>query len=477
MRGIVWFREDLRINDNPALFNASRDCHDGIIGVFIIDSSMWHEHNVAACRVDFILRGLTELNHELSKLNIPLIIIEVRSTKDIPQVLHKLTEEFKVQALFFNRQYEVNEKKRDLLVINYLKQKNISCSVYDDQIIFLPDDLKTQQGSYYKVFTSFKNAWYQRFHRQERMKLLPKPKSQQPLNITSSSIPNKITGFNSTIDPNLWPAGENSAAKQLKFFIKNNLHDYAKCRDFPSLDCTSKLSPYLSAGMISVKTCFHAALIANNDEIESGGKGAGTWISELIWREFYKYILIVFPRISMNKAYKIETEKLHWHYDEKKFKCWQQGLTGYPIIDAAMRQLNTTGWMHNRLRMVTAMFLAKNLFFDWRLGEKYFITNLIDGDLAANNGNWQWCASTGVDAVPYFRIFNPIRQSERFDPQGNFIRKFCPELNEFDDYAIHHPEARNPSLAFKVNYPSPIVDLEKSRQYAINAHRALGKVT
>ena len=218
--------------------------------------------------------------------------------------------------------------------------------------------------------------------------------------------------------------------------------------------------------MISPRECFLAAFKANNQQLETGHNGAVVWMSELIWREFYKHLLVAVPRISMNKAYQLKTEKLPWSKDKKLFSAWANGKTGFPIIDAAMRQLNTTGWMHNRLRMIVASFLAKNLQLDWRLGEKYFMQHLIDGDLAANNGGWQWSASTGVDAAPYFRVFNPLRQSRRFDPAGDFIRQFCPELKHLTAKEIHNP-------AQTLNYPRAIIDLEKSRRHFIAGYKKI----
>jgi len=287
------------------------------------------------------------------------------------------------------------------------------------------------------------------------------------LGIKSSTIPEKISGFSSDINPRLWPAGEKQADQRLDKFITEKLFDYDKQRDFPAITGTSRLSPYLAAGMISARQCFQAALIENKQQLDSGNKGALTWMSELIWREFYKTILMAAPRVSMNRPYKISADKIKWDFNQKQFDAWKEGRTGYPLIDAAMRQLKQTGWMHNRLRMIVAMFLVKNLFFDWRLGETYFMSQLIDGDLAANNGGWQWCASTGTDAAPYFRIFNPITQSKRFDPEGTFIRQYCPELSLLDNKVIHEPY-RKPIF---LNYPKPIIELNTKRSKVLAAYK------
>lgn len=472
LRGIIWFREDLRIFDNTALCNATQMCTDGLVAIYIIDTSMWLNHHVAACKVEFILRGLTYLQADLEKLHIPLLIKQVDSTNDIAHVLFHLAEKIQAKKIFFNRQYEVNENRRDQFVQSFLNNKNIFCHLFDDQAILPPGSVMTQKGEFYKVFTAFKHAWYREFSQQGKKSLL-KPHKTKPIeNIHSSTIPTSLSSFKSSVNPDLWPSGEKNANKRLDYFIEDHLFLYHNQRDFPALKGTSQLSPYLASGMISARYCFLAALTKNKFELDTGNKGAITWMSELIWRDFYKHILYAVPHISMNQPFQPETKQLKWKFDTAQLNAWQNGQTGFPIIDAAMRQLNTIGWMHNRLRMIVAMFFTKNLFFDWRIGEKYFISHLIDGDLSANNGGWQWCASTGTDAVPYFRIFNPIRQSERFDPEGHFIRQYCPELVDCDNKSIHAPFA---SLVKNIHYPKPIVNLEVTRKQAIQAFKNIKK--
>jgi len=470
MRGLVWFREDLRVQDNMALFHASKQCDGGVIATCLIDTQLWRNHHMAACRVEFILRGLEHLSKTLEKLNIPLLVFEVTHTQTIPETLYRLTHEFNIQSVFFNRQYEINEQRRDQAVTQHLEKNSIFVYSYDDQVILAPNSVVTQQNGYFKIFTPYKRAWQQLFS-QRNIGLLPPLKPQKILSIKSTVIPKKLTDFDSSIEPTLWPAGEKAAETKLTHFIEHHLVHYDTQRDFPALTGTSQLSPYLSTGMISPRQCFLAALSANNHQLITGNKGAITWMSELIWREFYKHLLVAVPRVSMGKPYQLHTEKLPWNYDESLFIAWSQGKTGYPIIDAAIRQLHTTGWMHNRLRMIVAMFFSKNLFLDWRLGEQYFIRHLIDGDLAANNGGWQWCASTGTDAAPYFRIFNTVTQSERFDPDGIFIRQYCPELAKLDNKAIHDPSKRAPYLLKKCAYPQAIVDLAQSRQRFLAAFK------
>jgi len=468
MRGLVWFREDLRTEDNTALSAAARKCTDGLIALYIIDSEAWIKHHMAPARIQFILKGLTCLREDLENLHIPLQVIK---TKDVAAKILETMQTHRCQALFYNRQYEIDEIKRDNLISQKMLQHHLQHHAFDDQTILPPNKIRTQQGGFFKVFTPFKKAWQQIFL-QIDIRLAKPVKPQKKLNIQSTDIPS-LRSFKTTIDFSHWPSGPKAAQYRLKHFIKQGLADYHKFRDFPAKKGTSRLSPYLSCGMISSRQCFMTACAANHYELDSHSKGAITWMNELIWREFYKNLLIAVPRLSMHRAFKSKTEELQWRYNEKQFLAWQEGMTGIPIIDAAMRQLKHIGWMHNRLRMIVGMFFTKNMFFDWRLGEKYFIEHLIDGDLAANNGGWQWCASTGTDAAPYFRVFNPLSQSERFDPEGEFIRSYCPELKSFDNKAIHDPHTRNPVLAQKVKYPQPIVDLKLSRIEAIAAFKTL----
>lgn len=470
MRSVIWFREDLRIHDNTALYHAANHS-SSLIALYVIDTEAWNKHDMAACRIEFILRGLTCLSEQLRELNIPLIIQQTKESSQVANNILHVMQTHQARTLYFNRQYEINELRRDKDVETLLASHQLDCNTYDDQLILPPNKVLTQQGHYYRVFTPYKRAWQQYYLRHGATSLLKKPAPMKPCHINPSAVPDALPGIASDIDSSLWPAGEKEALKRLLEFIRSHLPDYAQHRDFPAKEGTSKLSPYLSTGMISPRQCFLAALKANEMEIDTGKQGALTWMNELIWRDFYKQILISVPRISMNKAFQINTDKIIWKTNADHLKAWQTGQTGIPIIDAAMRQLNQTGWMHNRLRMVTAMFLAKNLFLNWRLGEKYFMQHLIDGDLAANNGGWQWSASTGTDAAPYFRIFNPIRQSERFDPDGTFIRRYCPELKELSNRAIHDPHTRTSELAKKNHYPKPIVNLEQTRQYAIQAFK------
>lgn len=471
MRCLIWFKEDLRVDDNTALYHATLAATDGVVAIYVISPQAWKQHDVAACRVDFTLRNLKVLSQRLAKLNIPLLVREARTEKEVPDILFYVASLLKIDALYCNQQYELDEARRDLKVEALCKQNQIKFFSYMDQTILAPGDVLTAKNNYFTVFTPFKNAWLKRFA-QQIMHVLPTPKKQKQLNLSGDEIPETIAGFNSNIATELWPAGEVHAQQRLQGFVETKIAEYAKQRDFPIIDGTSQLSPYLAAGIISPRQCLQAALQANQFKLTSGNAGILTWMSELIWREFYKHVLHNFPRVSMHRAFKLQTEELQWNNDSEVFKAWCEGKTGYPIVDAAMRQLHQIGWMHNRLRMLVAMFLVKDLWIDWRWGEKYFMQNLIDGDLAANNGGWQWAASTGTDAVPYFRIFNPITQSKKFDPNGDFIRRFCPELSALDKNMIHDPDGQ---LRKKINYPQMIVDHKVARERALKHFKKLGQ--
>ncbi|NQD91981.1 deoxyribodipyrimidine photo-lyase, partial [Pseudomonas sp. CrR25] len=368
-------------------------------------------------------------------------------------------------------EYGVHESRRDGAVARDLKRQGVDWHSYLDQLLFKPGSLLTRSGGYFQVYSQFRTVCWQRLH-VALPSLLPRPAAQAPLSIGGDARVGEIAGFAppSTALRQLWPAGEAAASERLAHFADEQIGHYHDQRDFPAKPGTSQLSAYLAAGVLSPRQCLHAALQANRGEFDSGNNGVVTWINELLWREFYKHILVGYPRVSRHRAFRQETEALPWREAPDELAAWQQGRTGFPLIDAAMRQLLATGWMHNRLRMIVAMFLSKNLLIDWRAGERFFMRHLIDGDLAANNGGWQWSASTGTDAVPYFRLFNPLSQSRKFDPNGRFIRHWLPELADLDNRDIHAP----PPLGV-ADYPAPLVDLGQSRARALAAFKDLAR--
>jgi deoxyribodipyrimidine photo-lyase len=357
---------------------------------------------------------------------------------------------------------------RDEQVDEAVRAAGATVQSLDDQTIVPPDGLRTGSGGYYTVFTPYRRRWTEVVKASWPIRLRDKPKRQQRLSVGREPV-ETITFHTSRY----WPAGEREAERRLSKFIEQRIGAYDKQRDYPAVDGTSTLSPYLAAGCISARQCLVAADRANGGEIEGPGGGATTWISELIWREFYRHVMVGFRRVSMNRPFKLVTERLKWSDDEARFEAWREGRTGVPIVDAAMRQLHATGWMHNRLRMITAMYLTKDLRIDWRRGERHFMQHLVDGDLASNNGGWQWSASTGTDSVPYFRIFNPYTQGERFDANGEFVRRWLPELKDVEDDLIHDPTAWPLGMHERTGYPRPIVDHAAARLEALAMFKAI----
>ena len=473
MRSIVWFRGDLRADDNRALYQAAREADRGVVAAFVIAARQWQQHDWADIKVEFLLRNLACLSERLKRLNIPLRILRAHRFADVPQALLTLARETRCGALYFNREYEVNEARRDEVVRRQFEQAGLGVRTFDDQTIVPPHAIRTKQGTFYTVFTPFARAW-SAWVEEHGAEPLPTPRRQPQMASAADPIPETVPGFVlSRGRPDLWPAGERVAQRRLGEFIDRRIAQYKKLRDFPAVDGTSRLSPYLALGVLSPRQCLAEARQANGGRLTAGAAGPATWISELVWREFYRHVLVGFPRVSMNRPFKLETERVPWRTDEDDFRAWCEGRTGVPIIDAAMRQLAATGWMHNRLRMIVAMFLTKDLLIDWRWGERHFMQHLIDGDLASNNGGWQWSASAGTDAAPYFRIFNPYAQSRKFDPQGEFIRQWVPELSELDGRTIHDPSALPPAARGHFDYPAPLCNHAAARRRAIAAFSKL----
>ena len=465
MKGIVWFRSDLRIDDNPALNAALSNC-DEVLAIYVFSQSQWEIHNESNIKQEFLFNNLTSLEESLLKLNIPLIAMNTDSYKTLPKDLLNFVIEQKIENIFWNNEFGVNESERDVAVEKNLNENNVQISRFDDQVIYQPGFLKTGQGNPFSVFTPFKRKWIENFE----MDFLDidKPRHAKEPNLVKSDL--SILKFTKTHDAkiDLWPAGEVAAQDRLANFLSSKVKSYSETRNSPILDGTSRISPYLALGILSPKRCILEGLKLNNFEFTSGNKGICKWIDEIVWREFYRNIMHSFPRVSKNKPFKPDTESIKWRYSDKELEAFYTGNTGFPIVDAGIRQMLAEGWMHNRLRMVVAMFFTKNMLHDWRLGERFFMQNLIDGDFSSNNGGWQWSSSTGTDSAPYFRIFNPITQSQNFDPKGEFIKHFIPELKDVPINKIHQPQI---DLFSSYDYPEPILDLKESRLRAIQAFK------
>ena len=440
MTSIWWIRRDLRLTDNPTLHTALE--FGDVIPVFIIDPTFATQ---SPRRRSFLYEGLFALDKELRKRNSYLVL---RTGKPI-EVLRQLIQDFNASIIFAEEDYTPYARKRDALIASQMPLKLIH-----GQTVHHPEFVKKADGKPYTVFTPYSKVWKSLL---QEIKLIPAPKIINTLaNIFSEPLP----AYESN---SLFPAGEAEALRRLTQFINYQITDYFNTRNRMDLDGTSSLSPYFRFGMLSTRQAVHAIQPSTFDFQPS----TEIWLNELIWREFYIQILYHFPHVRQN-AFNASLKDIPWRNNEAEFGAWKNGLTGMPIVDAAMRQLKETGWMHNRARMIVASFLVKDLLIDWRWGEAWFMENLLDGDLAANNGGWQWTAGTGTDAAPYFRIFNPVLQSTKFDPDGNYIRKWVPELRGLTAKEIHAPWNFDIKIA---GYPEkPIVDREIVKERTLKAY-------
>ncbi|BFM12308.1 deoxyribodipyrimidine photo-lyase [Simiduia litorea] len=474
MNQLVWFRADLRVHDNRALRSAwSRAKTSGgkVYAVFLISQTQWQGHNLGLPKRDFIARQLVELSTSLASHDIELVLLEAPRFDDAPAVLMKFAKENNISDAHWQVEFGWDERQRDKRVSTSLQNQGVELHVNQDRCLVNPDQVLTLSGTAYKVFSAFKKNWLSLLMSQWQA---PKVKGESKTRSKQVRVPLQVdalyTGAESAEDcqhlQTLWPAGEEEAQRRLYQFLSESVRDYQLQRDFPAVEGTSSLSPYLAAGVIGPRQCVTAWL--NEAQGDWFDPSMQTWLNELAWRDFYHYVMWHFPKVSKNLPFQDKTRAVQWRNAPEDFSLWCEGKTGVPIVDAAMAQLNQTGWMHNRLRMVVASYLTKNLFIDWRLGEAYFMQQLVDADFAANNGGWQWSASTGTDAAPYFRVFNPVSQSERFDPDGEFIRTWLPELSHLSGKLIHSPRASE-----RRGYPAPLVDLKVTRRLAIEAFASL----
>tara|TARA_B100001093_G_scaffold24350_1_gene21542 strand:- start:464 stop:1879 length:1416 start_codon:yes stop_codon:yes gene_type:complete len=463
MKSLMWFRNDLRTDDNPALRSACIES-DEVHAIYIFSTKQNHVHNEANCKVEFVIENLKSLEQELSKINIPLTVFESAGFDDNSELILNLINERFLKKVFWNNQFGEDEQKRDESVIKSLDGHGVKYSSYDEKVVYKPGSIRTGEDRPYSVFTPFKKKWIENFNLDLldiEFKYLSKKKTLIESNINKFDFKFKKKH---SVDMSIWPSGEGHARDRLKLYLDKNILRYSQDRNDPIIEGTSRISPYLANGVISPKRCILEALKINNFELDTGEKGITKWIDEIIWREFYKNIMFCFPKVSQNKPFQDYTSNIKWRYEESELDAWKNGKTGFPIIDSAMRQLKSEGWMHNRLRMVVAMFFTKNMLHDWRLGEEFFMQNLIDGDFSSNNGGWQWSSSTGTDAAPYFRIFNPLTQSKNFDGDGLFIKKYLIELKDINKKEIHDPSQETRDFC---NYPNQILDLKQSRLRAI----------
>jgi deoxyribodipyrimidine photo-lyase len=468
---VVWLRRDLRLADNGALAEASQQA--AVVTVaFVFDRTILDALDTRRdLRVAFIHRSLRVLDADLRARGSRLVVLHGDPVREIPALAARLG----ASAVFCGRDYESHAKTRDAAVAAVLSARGIAFHMRKDHVVFESGELRSGAGTLYRVFTPYKRAWLRRLDEEAASGCDPAAEvfadfsRLTPIQDLSAEPALPVLETLGFVDTPLWlEAGEAAALARLTDFLAR-MPVYGTQRDLPSVEGTSGLSAHLRFGTISIRTLVRAARTHSS-------AGADTWLSELIWRDFYQMILDSFPHVERG-AFKPACDRIVWPGRLEHFDAWREGRTGYPLVDAAMRELRTTGWMHNRLRMVTAMFLTKDLLLDWQLGEAHFAAELLDFDLAANNGGWQWSASTGCDAVPYFRVFNPVLQSRRFDPDGTYIRRWCPELAGYSARRIHWPHDASPLEQHEAGcimgaaYPHPVVDhaAQKPRAVALFA--------
>ena len=471
-RALVWFRRDLRCDDHAALAEALADSAQ-VWCAFVFDREILDAlADRRDRRVEFIHDSVVELDAALRAAGGKLIVLHGRARDEIP----RLARELSVDAVYANHDYEPAACARDAAVAAALDRDGRAWHSFKDQVIFERDELMTGAGRPYTVFTPYRNAWRKRLRDADTAERAVRPAGRLAAaarGANAAKIPTLASiGFERTNLRELRiPAGMSGAASLFEEF-RERIGRYRQARDYPALRGPSYLSVHLRFGTISIRRLARFALEVERADPDSA-EGAGTWLSELVWRDFYFQILHHHPHVA-ERAFRPEYDRIRWESGaraDEHFRAWCDGRTGYPLVDAAMAQINRTGYMHNRLRMVVASFLVKDLGIDWRRGEAYFAAKLNDFDLAANNGGWQWAASTGCDAQPWFRIFNPVTQSRKFDPQGKFIRRYLPQLAGLDDKAIHAPWdcGRDP----RVDYPPPIMDHASARATTLARYGAI----
>jgi deoxyribodipyrimidine photo-lyase len=463
--GLVWLRRDLRVHDHAALAAALHQC-EKVFVVFIFDKTILDVlPSRKDRRVEFIWQSVIEVDAELKKHGAQLLCLHDVAERAVPS----LAIDLKADAVFTNHDYEPQAIRRDEIVSEQLRAHGKAFHTFKDQVIFEKSEVLTGAEKPFSVFTPYKNAWRKRFDQTPVLPFkyeLSAKKLASPANSETFAIPSLADmGFEQTNLQALKIHGGTKAGLSLLHEFSDRISNYRETRDFPAIKGPSYLSVHFRFGTISIREAVQLAFSSKNF---SSNEGAQTWLAELIWRDFYFQILHHHPRVTEG-AFKPDYNNIAWDRDESIFAAWKEGRTGYPLVDAAMLQLNQTGYMHNRLRMVVASFLMKDLGIDWRWGEKYFADQLNDFDLSANNGGWQWAASSGCDAQPYFRIFNPITQSEKFDSEGRFIKRYLPQLAGLSKKTIHAPwlagpiELASAEIKLGENYPHPIVAHDVAR--------------
>lgn len=473
MRGIVWFRRDLRLHDQSAMTAACEQC-DEIIPLFVFDEPLLQSHGYGSACVNFMLGCVNSLGSSLALLGISL---QWRRGEPIEEVV-RAARDWKADIVYWSRDYEPRAKVRDLEVCQQLNQMGVSVRTFKDHVVFEAEEVRGATGEAFQRYSAYRARWWAKWHSTKPTPCsLPSPLRLATKAVLLSTPPlpsaNEL-GYDHVV-PWIEP-GERSARTQLRGFVEGPIHRYANGRNRPAIEGSSKLSPHFRFGTLSPRVAVCSALEGLSRRNRVSRPDVLTWIDELIWREFFQQVLTAFPHVVDGpfRSTAVPQSRDRGPERDRLFQAWCEGKTGYPIVDAGMRQLNQTGWMHNRVRMVVASFLIKDLRVDWQSGERYFMQHLIDADVAANNGNWQWCASTGTDAMRGYRIFNPALQSKKFDPDGTYIRLFVPELAKVPAKKIHEPhfmtcdEQNRYGCHIGGDYPAPVVDHRQARQEYLN---------
>lgn len=461
---LIWFRNDLRVHDNLALIQAM--ANGACKAIYMPTPKQWASHDVGDIKIAFIQAHINELSDSLAKLGVRLDVLNTDDFDTQISTLNSYCREHKITQVFANSEPELNEVIRDRKA---QQQVDVGFNIYESDVIVAKGTVRAQHGEMFKVFTPFKKTWIRQAAVQQYVpysvpnavgeSLFSQEQSTSQHNFTDNQHAKKIV--------KKWPLASRVREQQLALFFEDKHENYHDTRDFPAQKGTSGLSAYLAIGAISANEVM-AHLLQHSPRIFDDMKANSfAWLNELVWRDFYRHLQYHYPQLAKGECFQPRYQNLPWHNNQDNFEAWCNGNTGYPLVDAAMRQLNTTGWMHNRLRMVVASFLTKHLLIDWHWGESYFMQKLIDGDFSANNGGWQWAASTGCDAQPYFRVFNPIRQSERFDPDGEFIRMYLPELKDVPIKSLHFPHKYLEDNRLTQCYVKPLVDHKTARLRAL----------
>ena len=468
---IVWLRRDLRLDDNVALARAAA-ASERVVCAFVLDPTLLRGGDLGAPIVAFFFDALADLRADLRAIGSDLALLE----GDFATELGALAKRLDATAMYYNLDYVPSAQARDERVTAALRTSGCVVEASLDHVYYGAHETLKADAKPYTVFTPLKRRWIARHDEDPRPPVASREASAKKLASRDAigatrDVPEPDV-YGHARSPHYARGGASHARKTLADFLAMHAGDYADDRNFPAIHGTSYLSPHLRAGTIGIRTCVSGALGARADARGARATGYDTWLSELVWRDFYQQILANFPHVA-TEPFLAEAKRLEFRHAPDEFDAWAQGRTGYPIVDAAMTQLNTTGWMHNRLRMIVASFFTKDLLLDYRLGEGYFDRHLIDSELAANNGGWQWSASTGTDAAPYFRVFNPLLQSKKFDPDGRFIKTMLPALAKLEGDTLHAPWMLPPlqaeAIGFRIgrDYPRPIVDHAMARERAL----------